>query len=159
MSTLVVRLFTASLSDVIGRRKTLIIAMSLLCCAMIMVALSNSVFMFLSAALVYGVASGISSPTLMAWMADLSNPQRRGVGSGTLFIALECGFMFGAGLSILTYDSSTSSVFGSFLTASLCAGLAIAYLIWHLSTFRSPDLQQSPDVVPVISRNTKQERE
>lgn len=157
MSTLVVRLFTASLSDIIGRRKTLIIAMSLLCCSMIMVALSDSVFLFLSAALIYGVASGISSPTLMAWMADLSNPLRRGVGSGTLFIALECGFMFGAGLSILTYDSNASSVFESFLVAATCAVLAIGYLIWHLSTFRSPDLQQNPSVVPVTSQeNTTQ---
>lgn len=158
MSTLVVRLFTASLSDVIGRRKTLIIAMSLLCLSMIMVALSDSTIMFLSAALIYGVASGISSPTLMAWMADLSNPQRRGVGSGTLFIALECGFMFGAGLSILTYNSTASSVFNSFLVAATCAGLAITYLIWHLSTFRSPDIQQHPSVVHIISRSNKRER-
>lgn len=145
MSTLVVRLFTSSLSDVIGRRKTLIIAMSLLCLSMYLIAVSDSKFLFLSAALLYGVASGISSPTLMAWMADLSNPRRRGVGSGTLFIALECGFMFGAGLSILTYDSTLTSVYNSFIIAAVICTIALMYLLWHLNNFRKNDLLEKQD--------------
>lgn len=140
ISTLVIRLFTASLSDVIGRRKTLLIAMSLLSISMVMVAVANSKILFLSGALLYGVASGISSPTLMAWMADLSNPKRRGVGSGTLFIALECGFMFGAGLSIITYDSTYSTVYDSFMIAASICGASLIYLLWHLRTFKKNDL-------------------
>lgn len=143
ISTLVIRLFTASLSDIIGRRKTLLIAMSILGISMAMVAASNSKVMFLSAALLYGVASGISSPTLMAWMADLSNPKRRGVGSGTLFIALECGFMFGAGMSIITYDSTFSTVYNSFMIATSICGAALLYLLWHLQTFKKNDLMEN----------------
>lgn len=142
ISTLVVRLFTGSLSDIIGRRKTLIIAMILLGISMIMVAFATTQFIFLSAALVYGIASGISSPTLMAWMAHLSNPKRRGVGSGTLFIALELGFMFGAGISIISYNSTLESVFDSFMIASILTILAISYLIWHLSKFKSSDVKK-----------------
>jgi MFS family permease len=143
ISTLVVRLFTASLSDVIGRRKTLLIAMFLLSISMIMIALANSKMLFLSGALLYGVASGISSPTLMAWMADLSNPKRRGVGSGTLFIALECGFMFGAGLSIITYTNTFSSIYDSFMIAALICGFSLIYLLWHLRTFKKNDLNNN----------------
>ncbi|HLU87423.1 MAG TPA: MFS transporter, partial [Taishania sp.] len=132
MSTLVVRLFTFSLSDILGRRKTLILAMGLLAIAMLLVGIAQTPTVYLGAALLYGVASGISSPTLMAWMADLSTPTRRGVGSGTLYIALECGFMFGAAMSILTYDNTFKSVYTSFGVASLFALVAIAYLIWHL---------------------------
>lgn len=149
LSTLVVRLFTFSLSDKIGRRKTLILAMTLLSISMMMVGTATTPTWFLSAALVYGVASGISSPTLMAWMADLSNPYRRGVGSGTLYIALECGFMFGAGLSILTYDSTFSSVFFSFMIASLSAIVAIGYLVWHMTVFKSPAKRKETSEIPV----------
>lgn len=148
LSTLVIRLVTASLSDIIGRRKTLLIAMSLLSVSMIMIATAESIVIFLGAALLYGVASGISSPTLMAWMADLSNPKRRGVGSGTLFIALECGFMFGAGLSIITYDSTFTTVYNSFMIASCICGVSLAYLLWHLNIYKKTDLlEESP--VPV----------
>lgn len=143
ISTLLIRLFTASLSDIIGRRKTLLIAMSVLGISMAMVATANSKFVFLSAALLYGIASGISSPTLMAWMADLSNPRRRGVGSGTLFIALECGFMFGAGMSIITYDSTFSTVYDSFMIAASICGAALLYLLWHLQTFKKNDLMEN----------------
>lgn len=140
MSTLVVRLFTSSLSDRIGRRKTLVIAMILLCVSMCLIAVANSQSMFLIAALTYGIASGISSPTLMAWMADLSDPKRRGVGSGTLFIALEAGFMFGSGLSILSYHNTLDSVHDTFLIAAGMCVLAFGYLMWHLRTFKKNDL-------------------
>lgn len=150
LSTLIVRLLTSKLSDRIGRRKTLIIAMSLLGLAMLLVGFANSMFMFLLAALVYGVASGMSSPTLMAWMADLSNPKRRGVGSGTLFIALECGFMFGAGITIFVYDSTISSVSSTFLIAAFLTLLAIIYLVWHLSKFKSPDIKHVASELPGI---------
>lgn len=154
ISTLIVRLFTSSLSDIIGRRKTLLIAMLLLSVSMVIIAMADSKALFLTAALIYGVASGISSPTLMAWMADLSNPRRRGVGSGTLFIALECGFMFGAGLSIITYDSTFSTIYGSFMIAACVCGLALIYLLWHLNTYKKNDLQEESPVPVHITKLT-----
>lgn len=150
LSTLVVRLLTSRLSDRIGRRKTLMIAMTLLGISMLLVGFSNSMTMFLIAALVYGVASGMSSPTLMAWMADLSNPKRRGVGSGTLFIALECGFMFGAGITIFAYDSTISTVSSTFSIAAVLAFFAIVYLFWHLSKFKSPNSRNVASELPGI---------
>ncbi|MCO5260201.1 MAG: MFS transporter [Crocinitomicaceae bacterium] len=137
ISSLVIRLFTASLSDKIGRRKTLIIAMVLLLIAMLLTGFANNVTLFLCAATMYGFASGISSPALMAWMADLSLPHRRGVGSGTLFIALEGGFMLGAGLSILVYNNTATTVMITFILASLFTILAILYLIWHLIKYKT----------------------
>ncbi len=136
ISSLVVRLFTSSLSDRIGRRKTLVVAVIVLFFAMLMTGFADNPHTFYIAAILYGFASGISSPALMAWMADLSLPHRRGVGSGTLYIALEGGFMLGAGLSILFYDSTKASVLTTFIVASTFAFLALLYLIWHLITFK-----------------------
>lgn len=142
LSTLFVRLFSSSLSDKIGRRKTLIISMGFLFTSMLMIGYATTPTLFIVAALIFGIAYGISSPTIMAWMADLSNPKRRGVGSGTLFIALEGGFMFGAGLSIVTYNNSQSTILLSFLVAAIFSVLTVIYLIWHLLKFKESNLSE-----------------
>lgn len=133
ISTILVRLFTSSLSDRIGRRKTLVYSMLLLIVSMVMVGTATSPLLFQLSALIFGVATGISSPTLMAWMADLSHPEKRGVGSGTLYIALEIGFIFGAGVTLLSYDNTFHTMFISFILAAFFALLALIYLLWHLA--------------------------
>jgi len=142
MSTLLVRLFTSSLSDRIGRRPTLLIALSLLGISMYLLAISDTQTLFLTTALLYGVATGICSPTLMAWMADLSDPKRRGLGSGTLFIALEGGFMFGPAISIFTYKSTLESIFPTFLIAIFLCCIALFYLLWHMHYYTEKGLSK-----------------
>lgn len=131
-STIVIRLTSGKLSDKIGRRQTLLIGVSVLIVSMIMVAHADDVFWYTSASIVFGVATGINSPTLFAWMADLSPSHRRGIGSGTLFIALEVGILFGAGCTLFLYDSTSLSVPVVFYFGALLAMLSLVYLIMHL---------------------------
>ncbi|MGB0915121.1 MAG: MFS transporter [Crocinitomicaceae bacterium] len=131
-STIFIRLFASRLSDNIGRRKTLIFGLSMMLVCMTLVALSSEWKLYTAAAIMFGVSTGISSPTLMAWTADLSHVDRRGVGAGTLFIALEFGVMFGSLSTMLTYDSTSSTIPITFGAAALMAILGISYLIWHL---------------------------
>lgn len=132
ISTMLVRLFASSLSDIIGRRKTLIIGMSLLAISLTMVALAQSVVVYTISAIVFGLATGVTSPTLFAWTADLSHPERRGVGAGTLFIGLELGVMAGSSSSLLTYDNTFESVPFTLLPIIIMSILSIVYLLWHL---------------------------
>lgn len=132
LSTIFIRLFGSGISDRIGRRKTLIGGMIVMVMSMATVAFSNSVELYTTGAVLFGVATGISSPTLFAWTADLSKPERRGVGSGTLFIALEFGILLGAASTLVSYDNSITSIPAVFLFGSLLSGIAIVYLIWHL---------------------------
>lgn len=132
LSTILIRLFASGLSDKIGRRKTLIIGMSLMIISMTMVALSRDWTMYTIAAIMFGITTGISSPTLFAWTADLSHPERRGVGAGTLFIALEFGIMFGSFSTLITYDNTLDSIPYAFSIGILLAAVCIFYLIWHL---------------------------
>lgn len=132
ISTIVVRLTIGRLSDKIGRRKALIIGMVFLIISMLMVAFAESVFAYTSASIVFGVATGINSPTLFAWMADLSPSHRRGIGSGTLFISLELGILFGSASTLFIYDSTYESAFLVFVYGAILALLAMVYLIWHL---------------------------
>ncbi len=133
VSTIVIRLFTSSLSDKIGRRKTLILGVSILIISMLLIGFANSLLIYTIAAIVFGLATGISSPTLFAWTADLSHKDRRGVGAGTMFIALEFGIMFGSLSTIFTYKNTLSSVPYAFLVGVLLAVIALIYLMWHLN--------------------------
>lgn len=132
ISTISVRLTIGKLSDKIGRRKSLIIGMVFLIISMLMVAYATDVFSYTAASIVFGVATGINSPTLFAWMADLSPVHRRGIGSGTLFISLELGILFGSASTLFIYDSTYESVIYVFLYGASLASLAMTYLIWHL---------------------------
>lgn len=132
VSTMLVRLFASSLSDIIGRRKTLIIGMSLLTISLVMVAMAQSVALYTTAAIVFGLATGVTSPTLFAWTADLSHPERRGIGAGTLFIGLEVGVMAGSASSLLTYNNTFESIPFTMLPIIIMSAFSIIYLFWHL---------------------------
>ena len=137
ISTILIRLFSGSLSDKIGRRKTLLIGNLFLILAMILIGLSTSVNTYTFAAIIFGCATGISSPTLFAWTADLSNIRRRGVGAGTMFIALEGGIMLGSLSTLLFYDSTMNTILISFLFGAFLALVASIYLVWHLTNRKS----------------------
>lgn len=134
LTTMLVRLFSGRISDNIGRRKTLIIGMSIMLASEIMLAFSTEWMLFTAAALVFGIATGITSPTIFAWIADLSPVDRRGVGAGTLFIALELGIMVGSSSTMLTYDNTAASLPLVFSFGIALMLINILYLTWHLMT-------------------------
>lgn len=132
ISTIIVRLVAGSLSDRIGRRETLIIGISFLITAMLLTAYSENELSYTIASFIFGIATGVSSPTLFAWTADLSPSNRRGIGSGTLFIALELGILFGSFSTLFIYDSTPNTILNVFIYGACVAGAALLYVIWHL---------------------------
>jgi MFS family permease len=138
ISTIFVRLFTSSLSDRIGRRETMLIGTSILLVSMILLSRVDSYNSFIISAIVFGLATGVTSPTLFAWTADLSHIRRRGVGAGTIFIALEVGIMLGSSSTIFTYDNTPKSIQSVFYFGVIMSICAISYLIWH-KAYRTSD--------------------
>jgi MFS family permease len=132
MATIAVRLMSGSLSDKIGRRKTLIIGSIFLIVSMLMIGYSRDWYSYTIAAIIFGIATGITSPTIFAWTADISHEDRRGVGAGTVFIALEMGIMVGSLSTIFTYDNTLNSVPLAFIVGAFFTLIAIIYLFWHL---------------------------
>ncbi|MFM7007429.1 MAG: MFS transporter [Flavobacteriales bacterium] len=122
LSTIAIRLLFSSLSDRIGRRKTMLIGCGLLVLSMVCIGLANTIGSYTAGAIIFGLATGISSPTLFAWTADLSPTHRRGTGSGTMFIALEAGILIGSGLTFLVYQNT-------FITAKICMFIAAAFAL------------------------------
>ncbi|MFT5779294.1 MAG: MFS family permease [Crocinitomicaceae bacterium] len=136
-STILIRLFASSMSDRIGRRKALIIGLSFMVISMTLIAFSREWIQYTIGAIVFGMSTGVSSPTIFAWLADLSPVERRGVGAGTVFIALEFAIMGGALITLMLYDNTVSSIPVIYLIAACFSIMAIIYLIWHLRTQES----------------------
>jgi MFS family permease len=133
ISTIFVRLIGGDFSDRFGRQKTLILGNSILVISMILIAYANSSLLYSISAIVFGLATGINSPTLFAWTADLSDKERRGVGAGTLFIALEGGIMLGSLSTILTYGNSFQDINVALLVGAFLAFCSILFLVWNLN--------------------------
>ena len=132
LSTIGIRLVFSSLSDRIGRRETMLIGCSLLVISMTLLGFSDDIWSYSFAATIFGLATGISSPTLFAWTADLSLAHRRGTGSGTLFIALEIGILIGSGLTFLFYNNSIESARTCLFIAAGFGGIAVLSLLLQL---------------------------
>ena len=89
---------------------------------------THSVALFLGGAVLFGLATGLNSPTIYAWTIDLSHPERRGRGVATMYIALEAGIGLGALLAGWIFANQLERlpyVHGLSLGLTL---LAVAYL-------------------------------
>lgn len=127
-STIMVRTFMGKLSDRIGRRQTLFYGMLILLGAIILLAFAGNLVLFIIAATVFGIATGITSPTLFAWTADLSNPSNKGRGTGTMFIALEMGIMSGALSTLVFYTNNLETLQMCLYVGAIMCILALGYL-------------------------------
>ncbi|MEZ0483716.1 MFS transporter [Fibrella aquatica] len=96
LASLVIRLLLSKSSDRHGRIPVMIASTIVLAISLVMLALTDSVWLFFTAAVVYGMAWGMNSPTLQAWTVDLSEEATRGRAMATLYIALELGIGLGA---------------------------------------------------------------
>lgn len=128
LSTIIMRLAFSSISDKIGRKETLVIGCTILVLSMSLLALSKGMMSYTLAAIFFGLATGISSPTLFAWTADLSPSKRRGSGAGTLFLALELGILVGSGLTVFIYKNTLQSAQNCIWIATFFALIAVLLL-------------------------------
>ena len=95
-ASLVVRLVGGRSSDKYGRVPVLIGSSGVMIAALLLLAFAPSVPGFLAGAVLFGLGTGLNSPTIYAWTVDLSHPARRGRAVSTMYMALEAGIGIGA---------------------------------------------------------------
>ncbi|SES93110.1 MFS transporter [Hymenobacter actinosclerus] len=95
-ASLVVRLVGGRSSDKYGRVPVLIGSSGVMIAALLLLAFAPSVPGFLAGAVLFGLGTGLNSPTIYAWTVDLSHPERRGRAVSTMYMALEAGIGIGA---------------------------------------------------------------
>ncbi|HEY0742355.1 MAG TPA: MFS transporter [Chryseosolibacter sp.] len=130
ISSLIIRLIGGKASDRFGRKPVLIVSSLTMTIGMFIIALADAKFMLLLGVCFYGLGQGATSPTLLAWATDLSNPEHKGRGIASLYIFMELGIGIGAFASGLIYGNDTGNFFVTFIVCSVLALLAFLYLIY-----------------------------
>jgi MFS family permease len=97
---------------------------------MLVVAFATSKWQLLSGAVLFGLATGMGSPTATAWTIDLSLDAYRGRALATMYIALEAGIGLGALISGTLYSPGIQNFGVVFGLGAAAALLALAYLFF-----------------------------
>ena len=129
LASLLIRFIAGKASDRYGRIRIMKVSLLFLAVSLVMIGLANSSFLLMAAAALYGVATGMLSPTVNAWTIDLSDPLHRGRAVATMYIALEAGIGLGALLAGWLFIDKISMIPVTFF---ICAGItviALAYLL------------------------------
>ena len=130
LASLVIRLLLSKSSDRYGRVPVLMASTIVLALSLVMLALTDSVVMFFSSAIVYGLAWGMNSPTLQAWTVDLSDEATRGRAMATLYIGLELGIGLGALAAGWFFTHlAVQALTVAFSMAAVLAVIGVAYLV------------------------------
>ncbi len=137
LATLVVRLIGGKASDRWGRRSVLIVSSTLITVALLIIGSSTTQAQLIIGVALYGFAQGATSPTLLAWATDLSDPHHKGRGVASLYIFMEMGIGLGALLSGFVYSNNSENFFITFLICSLLSGSAFLYLIFSRKPVKS----------------------
>lgn len=138
VSSIGIRFLAGRASDRFGRVPILRVSTFLMGAAMVVLALAHDKTVLLAGAVLYGIGTGMNSPTLYAWAIDLSHAERRGRAMATIYIALEAGIGLGAFISGWIYGNRIEAIPVAFWGA---AGLCfVAFLYVLLGRFKQLSL-------------------
>ncbi len=118
---------TGALSDRIGRKRLIVAGMLTQGVAIAAIAASTGFVPWLAAAILLGLGTAMVYPTLIAVVADVAEPSRRGAVTGIYRFWRDLGFAFGAilvGLLADRFDARTAILLVAVLTAG--SGLIVA---------------------------------
>lgn len=129
MSALVVRLVGGRASDRWGRKPVLRVCALFVAVAMTTIAFAHTPLQLIIGMSLYGLAHGTTSPTLIAWATDLSDPAHKGRGVASVYIFMEFGIGLGALVSGLIYANDAGRFPYAFTLCASLAIIALSYLI------------------------------
>ncbi len=128
-ASLVIRLVAGRTSDRYGRVPVLIGSSIIMVASLGLLALAQSVPVFLAGAILLGLGTGLNSPTLYAWTVDLSHPERRGRAVATMYIALEAGIGIGALLAGWIFSNQAAHLPYVHALSAVSVVAALGYLL------------------------------
>lgn len=128
VASLVVRLVGGKASDVYGRENVLRVSTFVMALAMVMISVSTTPLGLVAGVAVYGLAQGVTSPTLLAWATDLSPLKRKGRGVASLYILMEFGIGMGAFISGVLYSNQSERFPVTFIVCAVLASTAFVFL-------------------------------
>ena len=133
IASLSVRLIGGRVSDTWGRKPVLRVCCLLVLLSMMVISFAETPLQLILGVAFYGLSHGTTSPTLLAWATDLSDPNFKGRGLASLYIFMEMGIGLGAFSAGLIYGNDPSHFPLSFGICAALATLALVYLLLHKS--------------------------
>lgn len=106
-----------SISDAVGRRPVLLLALTVLAIDYVIMALATNFWLLFLGRTLAGLA-GATYVTATAYVADISNPQEKAANFGLIGAAFGIGFVLGPALGGLAAELSVTAPF--WIAASLC---------------------------------------
>ena len=128
VASLLIRLLAGRASDRWGREPVLTLSSLTIAAAMLTIAFAETRLQLIIGVAIYGMGQGASSPTLLAWATDLSDPVHKGRGLASLYIFMELGIGLGAFVSGYIYGNQSSNFFITFTVCSALAAVAFMFL-------------------------------
>lgn len=130
VSSLFVRLLAGRASDRYGRRKVLMVSVTLIIIAMYVISQGATPRDLIIGMSLYGLAHGMTSPTLLAWATDLSDERHKGRGVASLYIFMELGIGVGAFVSGLLLNTAPDDFGAPFLACVALSAMALGFLVF-----------------------------
>ncbi|GCC50139.1 MFS transporter [Chryseotalea sanaruensis] len=130
VASLAVRLIAGKASDHFGRANILKVSTMLIALGMLVIGLGSTPAHIMIGVSIYGMAQGMTSPTLFAWATDLSDENFKGRGISSLYIFMEAGIGIGALCSGFIYANNPKNLFLSFAICSSFSVVAFLYLMF-----------------------------
>ena len=131
ISSLASRLLAGKASDRFGREPLILIALALIITGMWLLAISETKDMFFWGGILFGLGSGINTPTIFAWTIDLGNEKNRAKGVATVYMGLEAGIFFGSVLSAWIYNNRTENFTATFIVGGIMALIAFILVLYY----------------------------
>ncbi|MBI1305786.1 MAG: MFS transporter [Bacteroidetes bacterium] len=130
-TSLMIRFTGGRWSDIRGREYVMSIGLILLLVADLMLILFHNTTVFYLSAAVFGMATGLNSPTIFAWVIDKSDPKAMGRAISTLFICLEFGIILGSVIPAAIYQNTYSRLPLAFLFPLVLSVVSVILLAWN----------------------------
>ena len=128
VSSLLIRFLAGKISDKYGRVIVIKWGAVVLMISMIYMGYAPNATHLLAAAVIYGVAVGLASPTIFAWTIDLAHPEKLGKAMATVYIALEAGIGLAAIGAGWLYAQDIDRIPMTFFLPAFAAFIAFIYL-------------------------------
>jgi MFS family permease len=132
--------------DRLGRKAVIVPSALVTGAALVLFALSGQVWMFVLAAVIHGLGTGIVGPAPAAYAADIAPPEMRGVTMGLYRTFGDAGFVIGP---VLLGSLADLTTFGWALTfdAAVLVGIALLFALFARETLRRPVVPQPQEAV------------
>lgn len=128
LTSLAIRFIAGKASDKYGRPPVMVFSCVIIMISMLMIAVSKTQGLLVAGVCLYGLGQGSVSPTLLAWVTDLSEERHKGRALASLYIFMELGIGVGALASGWILGRGTD-FFLPFVTCSVLAGIAFITLL------------------------------